>query len=41
LGPRAGAAGADPSARVRATWMARVNVLVVLVIVLLGLSLVR
>ena len=41
LGPRAGAPGADPSARVRAAWIARINVLVVLVIVLLGLSLVR
>jgi copper resistance protein D len=41
LGPRAGAPGADPSARVRASWIARVNVLVVLVIVLLGLSLLR
>ncbi len=41
LGPRAGAPGADPSARVRASWVARVNVLVVLVIVLLGLSLLR
>jgi uncharacterized membrane protein len=41
LGPRAGAPGADPSARVRASWVARVNVLVVLVIVLLALSLFR
>src|SRR6266540_21752 len=41
LGPRAGAPGADPSARVRASWIARLNVLVVLVIVLLGLSLLR
>ncbi len=32
LGPRAGAPGADPSARVRASWIARINVLVVLVI---------
>lgn len=39
LGPRAGIPGADPSVRVRASWLARVNVLVVLVIVLLGLSL--
>jgi uncharacterized membrane protein len=39
LGPRAGLAGADPSARVRASWVARLNVLVALVIVLLGLSL--
>ena len=41
LGPRAGAPGADPSARVRASWVARLNVLVVLVIVALGLSLLR
>jgi putative copper resistance protein D len=41
LGPRAGRPGASPSMRVRASWIARVNVLVVLVIVLLGLSLLR
>jgi copper resistance protein D len=41
LGPRAGAPGVDPSVRVRASWLARVNVLVVLVVVLLGLSLLR
>ena len=41
LGPRAGLPGADPSARLRASWVARVNVLVVLVIVWLGLSLFR
>ncbi len=41
LGPRAGAPGADPSARVRASWVVRINVLVVLVIVALGLSLFR
>jgi uncharacterized membrane protein len=41
LGPRAGAPGADPSARVRASWVARVNVLVVLIIVALALSLFR
>jgi len=41
LGPRAGAPGADPSARARASWIARINVLLVLVIVLLGLSLFR
>jgi copper resistance protein D len=41
LGPRAGAPGADPSARLRASWVARINVIVVLVVVLLGLSLVR
>ena len=39
VGPRAGAPGADPSARVRASWVGRANVLVVLAIVLLGLSL--
>lgn len=41
LGPRAGAAGADPSLRVRASWVARVNVLVVLAVVMLGLALLR
>jgi putative copper resistance protein D len=41
LGPRAGAPGASPSARARASWLARINVLVVLVVVLLGLSLLR
>ena len=41
LGPRAGVPGADPSARVLASWMARVNLLVVLAIVWLGLSLFR
>ncbi len=41
LGPRAGAPGADPSVRVRASWIARLNVVVVLVIVALGLSLFR
>jgi copper resistance protein D len=41
LGPRAGTPGADPSIRVLASWLARINVLVVLVIVLLGLSLLR
>ena len=41
LGPRAGRPGADPSIRIHASWMARINVLVVLVIVLLGLSLLR
>ncbi len=39
LGPRAGAPGADSAARLRASWLARINVLVALVIVLLGLSL--
>lgn len=41
LGPRAGAPGAAPSIRLRASWLARINVAVVLVIVLLGLSLLR
>jgi uncharacterized membrane protein len=41
LGPRAGAPGADPGARVRASWIARINVLVALAIVALGLSLFR
>ncbi len=41
LGPRAGAAGADPSLRVRASWVARINVLVVLAVVMLGLALLR
>jgi len=41
LGPRAGKPGAAPSVRVRASWIARINVLVVLVIVLLGLGLLR
>jgi len=41
LGPRAGAPGADSSARMRASWVARFNVLVVLAIVALGLSLFR
>ena len=35
LGPRAGRPGADPGARVRASWVARVNVIVVLVIVVI------
>lgn len=39
LGPRAGAPGADPSVRLRASWIARLNVLIALAIVLLGLSL--
>jgi uncharacterized membrane protein len=39
LGPRAGLPGADPSVRLRASWVARVNVVVALAIVLLGLSL--
>jgi uncharacterized membrane protein len=39
LGPRAALPGADPSARVRASWIARVNLLVALAVVLLGLSL--
>jgi putative copper resistance protein D len=39
LGPRAGAPGADPALRARASQIARVNVLVVLLVVLLGLAL--
>lgn len=39
LGPRAGRPGADPALRVRASWVARVNVLVALAIVALGLAL--
>jgi uncharacterized membrane protein len=39
LGPRAGIPGADPSVRVRASWIARLNVVVALAIVLLGLAL--
>lgn len=39
LGPRAGAPGADPALRVRATRVARLNVLVALAIVALGLAL--
>ena len=41
LGPRAGKPGAHPSVRVGASWVARVNVLVVLAIVFLGLGLLR
>jgi hypothetical protein len=39
LGPRAGRPGADPSARVWASWVARVNVLVALAILAFGLTL--
>lgn len=39
LGPRAGVPGADPAVRVRASRVARVNVVVVVLIVLLGLAL--
>jgi uncharacterized membrane protein len=39
LGPRAGASGASPSLRTRASWVARANLLVALAIVLLGLAL--
>jgi putative copper export protein len=39
LGPRAGAPGADPRLRVWASWLARVNVVVVLIVVILGLAL--
>jgi uncharacterized membrane protein len=40
LGPRAGAPEADDAARLRASWIARINTVVAIVIVLLGLSLV-
>lgn len=39
LGPRAGRPGAESSERVRASWLARINTLLALAIVLLGLSL--
>ena len=39
LGPRAGAPDADSTARVRASWVARLNVVVVVAIVILGLAL--
>jgi uncharacterized membrane protein len=39
LGPRAGVPGADPALRVRASWVARVNLLVATAVVLLGLAL--
>jgi putative copper resistance protein D len=39
LGPRAGRPGADPALRVRASWIARANVVLVLVVVALGLAL--
>ena len=39
LGPRAGAPGADPRIRVWASWLARVNVVIVLIVVALGLAL--
>jgi putative copper export protein len=39
LGPRAGRPGADPAAPRRASWVARVNVLIALAIVALGLAL--
>ena len=39
LGPRAGVPGADPSIRAWASWVARLNVLVVLIVVVLGLAL--
>jgi uncharacterized membrane protein len=39
LGPRAALPGADPSVRLRASWIARVNVVVALAVVLLGLGL--
>jgi putative copper resistance protein D len=39
LGPRAGRPGADPGLRARASWVARFNVVLVLVVVALGLAL--
>ena len=39
LGPRAGSPAAHPAARVCASWVARMNVVVAVVIVLLGLAL--
>ncbi len=39
LGPRAGAPGADPALRARASWVARLNMGLALVIVVLGLAL--
>jgi uncharacterized membrane protein len=39
LGPRAGRPGADPAVRLRASWIARVNVLVALAVVWLALGL--
>jgi uncharacterized membrane protein len=39
LGPQAGRPGADPALRRRASWVARVNLLVVLAVVFLGLAL--
>jgi putative copper export protein len=39
LGPRAGRPGAPPRARLRASWVARVNVVLVTAIVVLGLTL--
>jgi copper resistance protein D len=39
LGPRAGRPGALPSARARASWIARLNVLIALGLVALGLAL--
>lgn len=39
LGPRAGRPGADPAQRVRASWLARANVVVVVAVVVLGLAL--
>ena len=39
IGPRAGRPGADPVWRVRASWLARLNVLVVIAITVLGVAL--
>ncbi|HMH52102.1 MAG TPA: hypothetical protein VK548_17835 [Candidatus Acidoferrum sp.] len=39
LGPRAGAPGADSRIRVWASWLARLDLLIVLIVVILGLAL--
>jgi hypothetical protein len=39
LGPRAGQPGADPSVRLRASWIARLNVAAALAVVWLALGL--
>jgi len=38
-GPRAGLPGADPRLRLWASWLARITVVVVLIVVILGLAL--
>lgn len=39
VGPRAGAPGADPAWRLRASRIARINVLIVVAVVVLGVAL--